>query len=378
MTELRRVPANDHMWLMAALDDALKGGPALQPIESDDTPAPGQLPEGTALVIHTSGSSGTPKFVAHTSASIRAGAEATNAILGGAGQWLVALPTHLIAGLQVLSRSVLAGTTPLFLAGKFSPKKFIELATKLDAPRRYTSLVPMQLASLLEYAEEHPDALPVLRRFDAILVGGQSLSLSLRAFAHTHKLAVVRTYGMTETGGGVVYDGVEIGDTGVRIRDGEVQLSGSSLAIGYIGDEALTAQHFITENGVRWYRTGDAGTLLGGMLQVTGRLDRVIISGGVNVSVDTVQMFVQEQPGWEQAVAVAVTDARWGERIALAVEAEHLNPEAAFSALAEQVKNVLGPAAQPASVTVLDTLPRLANTKIDYQQLTALLQKDQT
>lgn len=376
--EFRRVLADDRAGMMNALKDALEGGPALQPVASEATPHPGELSEGTALVIHTSGSSGTPKFVAHTSASIRAGANATNEILGGPGQWLVALPTHLIAGLQMLSRSILAGTHPVYLDGSFSAKKFIELATHLDAPRRYTSLVPVQLASLLEYAEHRPEAMQALQRFDAMLVGGQALSLSLRSLAHTHGIKIVRTYGMSETGGGVVYDGVEIGDTMMRIRDGEIQLSGSSLALGYVGETALTAEHFIIDKGVRWYRTGDAGALLGGMLQVTGRLDRVIISGGVNVSLDRVETFIREQPGWQLAATVAVTNPEWGQRVALVVEAAaSTTVETNLSTLKERVKSVLGPSAVPVSVTVVDTLPRLANEKLDYQALSTLAQKDQ-
>src|SRR4051794_38267065 len=119
---------------------------------------------------------------------------------------------------------------------------------------------------------------------------------------------------MTETAGGCVYDGVEIGETRVRIRAGEVQLAGPTLALGYVNDEAQTAERFFDDAGVRWYRTGDSGELLGGMLTVTGRLDRVIVSGGVNVSLDAIERIVGEQPGWAGALAVGVNDAEWGER----------------------------------------------------------------
>jgi len=359
------------MWLMAALKDALSGGPALQPIVSEDAPEPQEVPEGTALIIHTSGSTGVPKFVAHSAESIRAGAEATNERLGGAGQWLVALPTHLIAGLQMLTRSVLAGTEPLFFTGSFTPERFIQHAAKLDGIRRYTSLVPVQLSALLEYVENDDVALGVLRRFDAILVGGQAVSLSMRAVAHELGLNLVRTYGMTETGGGVVYDGVEIGDTQVRIRDGEVQLAGSSLALGYAGDADLTREFFIEDGGTRWYRTGDAGSLLGGMLQVTGRLDRVIISGGTNVSLDLVETFIGEQ--LQQTVAtIRLDDATWGERVGLLIEGKPDTGVNDTDFLKERVTSILGPAAVPARTVHCDELPRLANGKPDYRRIAEL------
>lgn len=381
MTELRRVTADDRAALMRALGEALNGGPAVHPVASRDTPAPPELLPETAVVVHTSGSSGVPKFVAHSAASIRASAESTNAILGGPGQWLVALPTHLIAGLQMLTRSIVGGSDPLFLDRAFSADAFIARAEALTGKRRYTSLVPVQLVKLLEAAEGDPHVQDILQRFDAILVGGQALSLSMRQAAYEQGLKIVRTYGMTETGGGLVYDGVEIGDAQVRIRDGEVQLAGSSLALGYLGDETLTNAHFIEDAGTRWYRTGDAGNLLGGMLQVTGRLDRVIISGGVNVSLDRVEQFVAEATEWgAPTVAVRVKHDEWGERVALVAEAigtERRRLEGAFEGLRERITQVLGPAATPVRLSVIPEIPRLANGKVDYRQIVAHVEKDE-
>ena len=382
MTKLRRVLASDREELMDALARALDTGSPVQPVAPQHTPAPRDLLPGTAVVVHTSGSSGTPKFVAHSAESIRASAEATNEALGGAGQWLVALPTHLIAGLQMLTRSIVGGTDPQYLDGPFAPEAFIAQAQKLTGSRRYTSLVPVQLAQLLEASVRDPDVRDVMQRFDAILVGGQALSVSMRQLAHDQGIAVIRTYGMTETGGGVVYDGVEIGDTRVRIRDREVQLAGPSLALGYLDAASLTAEHFIDDGATRWYRTGDTGTLLGGMLQVTGRLDRVIISGGVNVSLDRVEQLLAEDLEWRApTVAVPVRDATWGERVALVAETGGSATDASlrlrFPALQEHVHETLGAAAQPVQLTTIATLPRLANGKVDYRQILALVTKDE-
>lgn len=413
---LRAIPTDDRAWLMAALQDALAGGSPVLAVPPETPPevvlalqeAP--LLEGTALVVRTSGSSGIPKAVALSADALRASAAATHEAFGGPGQWLVALPAHLISGLQMLVRSAEIGIDPVFVDGRFDPARVIEAAELMVAERRYISLVPVQLARLLDLAADNPAAAETLRRFDAVLVGGQAVTVALRQRCHDLGVALKRSYGMTETAGGCVYDGVEIGDTRVRIRDGEVQLAGSSLALGYIDDPALTATQFITEAGrdgvpVRWYRTGDAGELLGGMLTVTGRIDRVIISGGINVALDEVERVVREYPGWESAVALGAPHPEWGERVTLVVEAREVvaptaepttetiavvapaetvtsieaEPDPArnsvaakatsFDTVRDAVRAKLGVAAAPEWVTEIDSIPRLAGGKPDLAAL---------
>lgn len=242
----------------------------------------------------------------------------------------------------------------------------------MEHDRRYISLVPVQLARLLDLAEADPGAAETLARFDAVLVGGQAISLELRRRAHALGVSLRRSYGMTETAGGCVYDGVEIGDTRVRIREGEVQLAGTSLASGYLGDEALTEKHFvIAENRdgttTRWYRTGDAGELLGGMLTVTGRIDRVIISGGVNVSLDEVERVAHELPGWGSAVAVAAPHPEWGEQASLVVET--VAGAAPFTQVQETIRAKLGRPAMPVWANEIDSLPRLHGGKPDHEAI---------
>ena len=156
----------------------------------------------------------------------------------------------------------------------------------------------------------------------------------------------------------------------MRIRGGEVQLSGSTLATAYAGGsgdeasaQALTDDRFIDDAGTRWYRTGDAGELLGGMLTVTGRLDRVIISGGVNVSLDEVERVVRELPGWSSAVALVAPHPEWGERASLVVETEA--GAIPLDEVKATVKQQLGAAAVPEWVTETEQLPRLAGGKPD-------------
>ncbi|UTX53323.1 AMP-binding protein [Leucobacter aridicollis] len=382
---LRAIPVEDRAWLIAALDDALAGGAPILPLAHGEDPGASDieeiralpLPEDLAVVVRTSGSSGVPKAVALSRSALVESAVATHEALGGPGQWLVALPTQLISGLQMLVRSSVARTEPVFAPEGADARQLLEAAEQLDHERRYVSLVPVQLARLLDLAEGDAEAAEALQRFDAVLVGGQAVSLELRRRAHTLGVSLRRSYGMTETAGGCVYDGVEIGDTLVRIRGGEVQLAGPTLALGYLGDEAQTDERFITEpnragEDIRWYRTGDAGELLGGMLTVTGRLDRVVISGGVNVSLDEIERVAREFPGWGSAVALATDHPEWGERPVLVVE---VDPAAApFDEVREGIRAKLGAAAVPEWANETERLPRLPGGKPDLPAIQAWLQ----
>lgn len=396
---LRAIPVDDRAWLIAALGDALAGGAPILPLASGiDLGDPEiealrelALPEGTAVVVRTSGSSGIPKAVALSAEALRESADATHETLGGPGQWLVALPAHLISGLQMLVRSAVTGIEPVFAPADADPPALLDLVEAMEHERRYVSLVPVQLARLLDLAERDRDAADALRRFDGVLVGGQAVSLELRRRAHALDVKLRRSYGMTETAGGCVYDGVEIGETRVRIRDGEVQLAGPTLALGYLGDETLTAERFVVDPGrdgtpARWYRTGDSGEMLGGMLTVTGRLDRVFVSGGVNVSLDEIERVAREFVGWESAVAVALPHPEWGARPSLVVEGAPTEgtptgdggdtaaePRVAFDEVRDAIRTRLGAAAEPEWVTEMASLPRLSGGKPDLKAIEARL-----
>src|SRR3954449_11625691 len=119
---------------------------------------------------------------------------------------------------------------------------------------------------------------------------------------------------MTETAGGCVYDGLPLGGGGVRVGDG-IELSGPTLALGYRLDPAATAEAFADG----WFRTRDAGTLRGGVLTVTGRLDDVVITGGVNVAPAAVEAVLRDHPDVADAVVVGRPDDEWGQRVVAAV-----------------------------------------------------------
>lgn len=338
-----------------------------------DVPEEVALP--VALVVETSGSSGAPKRVALSADALLASAAGSESALGGPGQWLLALPTHYVAGIQVLVRSIAAGTTPVVAsAGRFTAHGFVDAAAELEHPVRYTSIVPVQLARLVEAAERAPEIRSAVARFDALLVGGQALSPSLAERARALGFRVVRTYGSSETAGGCVYDGVPIGRTVVRERGGELQISGPSLAEGYL-DPELTAERFLVDEGVRWYRTGDAGSVTetgdAVHVQVSGRLDNVIISGGVKVALDRVERLVQAVPGFEQAVVVARDSEEWGQVPVVVTDARV--PVGALWRLRDAVAEGAGRAAAPDEIVELERLPRLASGKPDRVGLTRTL-----
>jgi O-succinylbenzoic acid--CoA ligase len=366
---LRRVLANEGAAMLSRDRGVLEG--ATEVHGADAVPLPREVPKRVALVVETSGSSGMPKRVMLSADALLASAAATESALGGPGQWLLALPTHYIAGIQVLVRSIAAGTTPIRQPpGHFDAALFAALSRELEAPRRYTSLVPAQLARLVDAAQHDSAVRAAVTRFDAVLVGGQALPPALHERALELGVAVVRTYGSSETAGGCVYDDVPIGQTIVRESWGELEIAGPSVAEGYLGDDVLTAEKFHVADGERWYRTSDGGTVVDGRVTVTGRLDNVFISGGVKVSLDRVERLVQSMPGLEGAVVVAADDERWGQVAVVVVEGAAGSAGGAGGAgQLARVRDVViagaGRAAAPRSVVRVDALPRLSSGKPD-------------
>ena len=230
-------------------------------------------------MIATSGSTGQPKRVVLSRDAMRASALATQERLGGPGQWVLNLPPSYVAGVQVLYRSVVAGHR----AGRTT------IEERERAARSYVSLVPTQLVRALDRATSEP-----LARFDAVLIGGGPLDPLVRQQAEERGIRIVQTYGMSETCGGCVYDGRPLDGVEVRIDDGEVQLRGPVLFDGYEDDPERTAA--VMKDG--WFRTNDLGRLDDdGRLWVTGRVDDVIISGGVKIPAQALAARLRGAPG---------------------------------------------------------------------------------
>lgn len=372
MTALIPIEADDPQPLSVALRRALDGGPALGFGMLADVPD--RVPVGTAVVIATSGSSGIPKRVALSAEALRTSAEATADRIGS-GRWLLALPTGYVAGLQVLVRSILAGTEPVALSGRFSPEAFAHATLSMlrhGDEALYTSLVPAQVATLLDAADDVA-VRAALQAYRSILVGGQSLPEPLRERASDLGVRLVRTYGSTETSGGCVYDGVPLDTVSVRTVDGELRIAGPMLADGYLGDDELTSRVFVRdEHGIRWYRTGDLGLVENGIVRVHGRADNVIVSGGINISLDRVERIVRQVPGLHQAVVVGIDDERWGEAsVIVAARGEVLRRSESDQLVhaRDAVAEAIGKHARPARLILVDEIATLASGKPDREAI---------
>jgi O-succinylbenzoic acid--CoA ligase len=313
-------------------------------------------PDPDPLVVETSGSTGAPKRVVLSRAAMRASATATLARLGGPGQWLLNLPPTYVAGLQVLFRSVLAGTEPVVQDGCFA-----DAAAALTGQRRYLSLVPTQLTRMLRSEAD----LAALRSFRTVLVGGARVEPALRQAAAEAGVTVVATYGASETCGGCVYDGVALDGVAVVVgADRRIRIGGPVVFDGYDGQPELTAE--AKQDG--WYRTQDVGRLdEDGRLEVLGRVDDVLISGGVNVPADAVAARLRAHPAVSAAEVVGVPDAEWGQRV-VAVLVGDLALEDARRWVADELPRTWA----PRDLVPVGEIPLLDNGKIDRVRLLEL------
>ena len=356
---------------MAALDvlgdlqRALDGtGPALAPHAPDSAAPslpddPAHLPGDLALSISTSGSTGRPKLAMLTRSALRASANATHARLSGPGQWLLTMPAHHIAGIQVLVRSLVAGTSPVAmdLAKGFTAAEFARSTAEIaSGATAYTALVPTQLVRLLASA----DGREALARYSAVLVGGAASPSSLLTEARAAGIRVVTTYGMSETAGGCVYDGRALDDSLVRLEDdGRIRLGGATLAEGYLGEPALTAAAFShDEDGTAWFRTDDVGHLDDrGCLVVDGRLDDLINTGALKVAPHLVEEALARLDAIAEAVVVGSPDPEWGQVVSAAIVLAQGSSPLTLDDVRGQLRGILPDHALPRRLTTLPELP---------------------
>ena len=433
-------PANPQE-ILRAFERSLTGGLPNGARDNQDPLGQTENPESLALVVGTSGSTGAPKQTALSVQALRVSARATERFFadypssGSAkpqrvvsedpAQWLLALPAHYVAGAQVLARSVLAGTTPVVAASvtdgvSFTPEVFLNAAERLSCARRFVSLVPTQVHKLLEAAETSPalgsEIYDALGQFTGILLGGAPASASLLAAARELGLNVVTTYGSAETAGGCVYSGTAL--PGVRLRVvpedgslldssaaggspniGRIWLGGEHLASGYMSDSARTASHFFVDaDGCRWYRTDDYGSLAPAapknapedegapMLNIVGRSDDVIITGGVKVSARAVAAVLESHPAVREAAVMGIPDARWGSAVAAAItlrgasEAQSVldTSRATCDMLREFCTDKLGAAGTPKYLRILADFPTASTGKPDRRAIYSMLYREYT
>ncbi|GFG73316.1 putative 2-succinylbenzoate--CoA ligase [Mycobacterium botniense] len=317
-----------------------------------------------ALVVATSGTTGTPKGAQLSAAALTASATATHTRLGGPGGWLLALPPYHIAGAQVLVRSVLAGTAPVELdvTKGFDITELPSAIRKLGSGRRYASLVAAQLAKALT----DPAATAALGELDAVLIGGGPAPRPVLEAAAAVGIRVVHTYGMSETAGGCVYDGIPLEGVRLRIESGDrIVIGGPTLARGY--RNPVHPDPF-AEPG--WFYTDDLGSVdASGQLTVLGRADEAISTGGLTVLPHPVEAALSTHPAVADCAVFGVADERLGQRVVAAVVPRDGCRPPTLEMLRAHVGRTLDATAAPRELHIVDSLPRRGIGKLDRDAL---------
>lgn len=377
---------------------------------------------GVDMVLRTSGSTtGTGKLVGVSMDALVASARATHKRLGGPGIWVLALPAYHAAGVQVLVRAAVAGTHVFnaYKEGGFDPQHVAQVidaacvaAADCDAASSfdddavsscaggvggeaegalaaddsgracpvYTSLVPTQLRRALDDEQLRG----ALARLDAVLIGGAAADAQLLEQAKAAGIRVVTTYGMSETCGGCVYDGQPLPGVSMDVDQatGAIWLSGPMLATGYLGDEERTRRCFVSrpdsqagEPARRWFITSDRGQIVDGRLQVLGRLDDVIISGGIKVEPGPIEALLALNPLVSECAVVGLPDLQWGQVVtAVVVPASmpglgRVDEGAIVSQIRVYLEQKLSGAQCPKQVLLADALPYKGIGKVDRRAL---------
>jgi O-succinylbenzoic acid--CoA ligase len=328
--------------------------------------------DSTAVIVGTSGSTGVPKGVEIGAAALLHSARASLARLGArpGERWLCCLPAAYIPAIQVLVRSLVSGTDPV-------------LAERADAETvaasgcAHVSLVPTQLRRLLNVDIATRAGAPApLAGFSSVLLGGAAAPADLLDAARAARIPVVTSYGMTETCGGCVYDGIPLDGVQVKIgdEDGRIWIGGPVLFSGYVGGPERLAP------GDGWFRTGDLGRLdSAGRLVVRGRVDDAINTGGYKVVPGEVAAVLQTCPGVRDVAVVGQPDSQWGERVvAVVMPADRADPPT-LELLRLHVRERVPRYAAPSKMVVVEAIPMLPSGKHDIAQLRReLLRREQT
>lgn len=318
--------------------------------------APG-VSEDTALVVATSGSTGRPKGTELSAGALLASARASLRRIGArpGERWLCCLPVFHIAGIQVLVRSLLAGTTPA-LAGRLEP------GTLAASGCAHVAVVPTQLRRLVDAGAD-------LSAAATILLGGAAVPPGLLDAARAAGGRVITTYGMSETSGGCVYNGMPLDDVSVDIGPGDrIRIAGPVLFSGYRLRPDLTAA---ARDG-RWFVTSDLGSLgPSGELLVRGRGDDVIITGGEKVLAAEVEAALATCAGVREAAVVGRADAEWGELVTAVVVPADPSAPPRLADIRAHVRDLLPGWAAPAALLLVPEMPLLPSGKPDRATLRA-------
>jgi O-succinylbenzoic acid--CoA ligase len=313
------------------------------------------IPPATALVMATSGTGGAPRLAELSREAVAAAIESSARALEGTGPWVACLTPAHAGGMLVLLRGVVLGS-PVEVQDRFDPSALTNAATGSSL-----ALVPTMLGRMVD---EDVD----LGRFDTILVGGDALDPRVRAAAESRGARVVCTYGLTETCGGIAYDGQLFDRARARLAtDGGIELLGPTLMEGYRSDPAATAAAFTTDG---WLRTGDAGRISeDGLLEIDGRIDDLIRSGGEKVWPAEVERAIAAHPGVAAVAVAGRPDPEWGEHVAAWVVPVSPSDPPTLEALRDLVTERLARFKAPRELHVVDRLPRTASGKVRRSSL---------
>jgi O-succinylbenzoic acid--CoA ligase len=377
MRELQVVDVGDPRALWEPLSRALfDGGPAVLPRPGGaklSHTAPREVSDDVALVVETSGTTGAPKRVALSARAVLSSAQMANDELARPGTWLLALPSYYIAGIQVFVRAHLGGTVPVMVhPDSFSSTALLarsqELLEAATHGGLFTSLVPTQLQRILDDAGARPQLHELMRGFDRILVGGQALPEVLATRALDAGYRITRTYGSSETAGGCVWDGSALPGVDVSEIDGRIALAGSMLAQGYVDDSERTEKNFRVLEGQRWYLSDDRGEIdTHGRLHLRGRIDDMIISGGLKVSLGEIERVIHSATEATDGVVVAVPHEKWG-HVPVLVTTHSLD----LSAVRALLGSAIGSQARIERIVRRDVVPLLDSGKPDRLAIAAM------
>ena len=305
---------------------------ALATAMSQDAPA--------QVIINTTGSSGIRKRVLLSIDAIEASAELSNSQIGAVpgGVWSLLLPINHIAGVNVLARAIKLGSK----------------IASLDEAADYTAIVPTQLHRAL-FGDKK--LLEHLQSCKAVLVGGSPASKTLLEAASKAGITVITTYGMTETSGGCIYNNRALSGVSVMVDGtGRLMIKGPILASGYEDNQELWNQNF--KDG--WFLTSDLGTIRDDEVQVIGRSDDVVLSGGENVSLYAIENELSTSFPEISFLVTAIPDAEWGQKICLIS-----NSEIDYDRISEILKTTLGKQFVPKEFLVMKQIPEIGIGKPD-------------
>jgi len=318
--------APTHLWGPDGVERPMAGGRDVEP--------------GDALVIATSGSTGTPRGVVLTHAAVAASAEASNAALAVTADdhWLACLPLSHVGGLSVITRALHAGTQLTVLP--HPDPAAIHASTHGSHPVTLVSLVPTLLGRV------------AVDRFRRVLLGGSRPPADRPAH-------VIATYGMTETGSGIVYDGWPLPGVEIRVdAAGIIQVRGAMLLRCY-------RDGTIPQDAQGWLSTDDVGGFeADGRLRVEGRRGDVIITGGENVWPDPVEAVLAAHPQVADVAVAGTPDAQWGQVVTAWVVPAAAGDPPTLEALRDHIRQQLPAFCAPRRLELVEALPRTALGKV--------------